>query len=180
MRPPKILIDIRHTICSLTAVLICGAVAGVVAATLWASIDWLRNYGTGYSPQPPFGAAQLGGRNRIYPASSFMGALEDLIDWYNSTFQGAARFGSGFGIIAGMCIALSCITRYSLAVRLVSGIICGGIIGGRIMLMLTSDVRYFLSGMIAGSVIGGIALARAGMPSKLAPLPLLRLGRHDD
>jgi hypothetical protein len=106
-----------------------------------------------------------------------LGCIEDLINWYNATFRGATRFGSGIGYIAGAFAVLEMCKKQNLALRLSIGTIAGMMIGTRSVLMLGSGAVLFVVGLIAGGIIGSIFTA-IGEGSGLAkPLPMRKVAR---
>jgi hypothetical protein len=146
--------------------------ASIIAGAIWGVVDWLRSYGTGINPFPYFDANhyQVEPFRREQPGT-LLGAIEDLNNWYNLTFRGATRFGSGLGFIFGAFVSISLFEQKPLYWRLLSGSIAGAAMGGRSALMLGSGARWSLIGYCLGALVGTLYMAFAAAPAKLKPLP---------
>lgn len=110
--------------------------------------------------------------------SSFTGLyfwMDQVIAWYNAVFPGYARFGSGLGILIAAFWTLNEVRSASVVTRLVGGLMCGAVIGGRSALMVSSSPRFVLTGIIIGSIGGAAYLIFSGRPSPFQPLPRLHL-----
>ena len=170
-----ILTSVADTTAAVLWTLFCGVLAGAVLGGIWAIMDVIRYYGTGFVPPPFVSETKL-----KYGADTILGQVETLILWHNMTFQQAARFGSGVGMITGMFYSWGNVKRMSFPARLVTGIISGGLIGGRVIMMITSDPRWFLGCTIIGAVIGGRYLVLDGSDRRIPPLPTIPLGKQDE
>ncbi len=154
----------------------------VIVATLalgawWGVIDWLRNFGRTELSLPLIDRQATPGQAfRQWPNGTLFGVLEDAINWYNFSFTSGTRFGSGIGIIGGGIAAIMLSERYGLSTRLAAGVVGGGLIGARWALMVTSDVPYFLAGILIG-VACGVAACLVNDPRRRLPdLPELDEG----
>jgi hypothetical protein len=115
------LASMADTAASILWTLFCGILAGSILGGIWAVMDIIRYYGTGFVPPPFVSETKL-----KYAADTLLGQVETLILWHNTTFQQAARFGSGVGLITGMFYSWGRVKRMSFPARLVTGIISGG------------------------------------------------------
>jgi hypothetical protein len=148
---------------------------GLIMAVVWGALDWMRYFPAPVPVLPDF----LHTKSRyVPPAASASAPLESLavavMNWYNLTFIGATRFGSGLGMLAGAIWALAVVgstrARYPAAARAVAGLLGGAFIGGRLALMLGSFPRTLLWGTICGALIGAAMLA-AGARESIPELP---------
>jgi ABC-type nitrate/sulfonate/bicarbonate transport system permease component len=98
-------------------------------------------------------------------------SLSSLIDCYNTIFSGSARFGSGFGLIAGVFYGLSRLGECALAARIAAFGTAGSIIGGRLCLMGTSDADLFLICSSISCILMSLAAALMNIHSR-SPLEL--------
>jgi hypothetical protein len=145
---------------------------------VWGIVDWLRNYGLGVSPFPYFDHPQFQVETfRHQIAGTLLGHIEDVINWYNATFRGATRFGSGVGYIAGAFIVIGLCKEQKLGLRLLVGTAGGMMIGTRSVLMLGSGAPLFTIGMIAGGIIGAIYMAISEIDRKAVTLPVKRVAK---
>jgi apolipoprotein N-acyltransferase len=151
----------KNLVFLLASLLLLPPVLAFAMGAVWGIVDWLRNYGTGISPFPYFDHPQF--------------QIEDIINWYNSTFRGATRFGSGLGFIAGAFIVIGLFKEQRLPVRLLVGVATGMMIGTRSVLMLGSGAPLFVVGMIAGGIIGAINMAIGEAAGKALPLPIKKV-----
>lgn len=143
---------------------------GLLMAVVWGALDWMRCFPAPVPVLPDF--LQTTSRY-VPPAASAAGPLEGLavavMNWYNLTFIGATRFGSGLGGLAGAILALALVgsarARYPAVARVVAGLLGGAFIGGRLALMLGSFPRTFLWGTICGAVTGAAMLAASARES---------------
>lgn len=154
---------------ALVIVLAMVLVAPYVFGQWWALVDWLRNYGSSIQALPAMDTQVVPSQvYRHWPAGSFCGFWEDAINWYNFTFKSATRFGSGIGLIGGAIFAIMSCRRLGLAARIAAGAIGGALIGARSILMVTSDVPYFLVGLGLGSALAVVA-AIVNDPRRMFP-----------
>lgn len=157
----------------LVALLLLPPLLAIMMGAVWGIVDWLRTFGTGLSPLPYFDHQQFQVVNfRHQTAGTVLGCIEDLINWYNATFRGATRFGSGIGYIAGAFIVAGMCKEQKLALRLLIGTTTGIMIGTRSVLMLGSGAPLFLVGMITGGIIGALYMAIGEAGGKAIPLPV--------
>ena len=169
------MIQIRQTILGLLWCLLCAVLAGSVFGAIWAITDYMRYFGTAFVP-PPYLVHET---KHLYPEGSFLAQLEDIIGWYNTNVKQAARFGSGFGMITGLLFAWGYVKKCRTPARIIVGIVSGGLIGGRISLILTPDPRFFLGGLIVGAALASWYLYIEGSADRLPELPLLELGKRN-
>jgi len=148
----------------------------VAAGAVWGLVDWLRSYGSGIAAFPYFDRSNIGleFHNRYQP-DTFFGIIEAAINWYNSTFRGGTRFGSGLGLMAGAFAVMGFYKERSIFIRALAGIVTGAEIGARFVLNLGSGVPLFLVGITIGAIIGGTYMAFGAAPSKADNLPLKKL-----
>jgi hypothetical protein len=173
-------LPLRHSlkdclVCGLTVLLVATA-AAVLFGAVWGVVDWLRNFGSGLNPFPYFDKAQIQAQPyRIHPAGSLLGSIDDLINWYNVVFRGATRFGSGLGLIAGAFMAMGCASSKAAVCRITTGLLAGGLIGSRSVLMLGSGAPLFLIGLVLGAVLTALYMWICAGPQKIRELPFIPL-----
>jgi hypothetical protein len=166
----------KNLVFLLASLLLLPPVLAFAMGAVWGIVDWLRNYGTGISPFPYFDHPQFQIETfKHYTTGIILGHIEDIINWYNSTFRGATRFGSGLGFIAGAFIVIGLFKEQRLPVRLLVGVATGMMIGTRSVLMLGSGAPLFVVGMIAGGIIGAINMAIGEAAGKALPLPIKKV-----
>jgi hypothetical protein len=145
----------------------------VIAGAVWGLVDWLRTYGSGIAPFPYFDCTQSGMEfHSRYQPGTFFGTIEIAINWYNTTFRGGTRFGSGLGFMAGAFVTMGFYKERDILVRTTAGVIIGAEIGARFVLNLGSGVPLFLVGVTIGAIIGGLYMGLGAVPSKARNLPL--------
>lgn len=154
--------------------LVAGTTAGsaIVMAIAWGALDWMRHFPAPVPVLPDF----FHSRTRYEPPPS--GAVTPLealatsiINWYNLTFIGATRFGSGLGIIAGGIWSLTLVKGFPRVARVLAGLIGGALIGGRLALMLGSFPRTFLGSTICGALIGALIMMLVSDQKHIPELP---------
>ncbi len=170
--------DFAQSLSGIFLVLVLTAASALTFAVAWGLVDWMRNFGTGLAPLPflDHGCLQTDTFRR-FPAGSFCGVTEDLINWYNVTFCNALRFGSGLGIIGGAFFALSFVRHLGLTARIIAGFMAGALIGARSIMMVTSDVPFFFAGLCLGGVFVGVYMSLSGDTPRVPPLPPFKLGK---
>ena len=138
---------------------------------LWCVVDWLRYYGTGIKLLPFF-EPTTGGEQpiHIYNPRTIFGAIENVLIQYNALARGASRFGTGLGLIAGAFLGLCLAPRRSAFARVVAGSICGALVGGRLLIMLSSSPRLLLLGAAVGAILVVLVTTIAAR-EKINPLP---------
>jgi hypothetical protein len=148
----------------------------VAMGAVWGLVDWLRTYGSGIAPFPYFDCSQNGleFHNRYQPGTIF-GIFEIAINWYNMTFRGGTRFGSGLGLMVGAFVVMGFYKERGVLIRTFVGVISGAEIGARFALNLGSGVPLFLAGMTVGAIIGGFYMGFCAGPSRAKTLPLKKL-----
>lgn len=137
--------SLSHVMRALAFVLAASAIGAFVIANLWLLIGWMRFYGL--EPGVVASAVPL---ETVDYHNIFLNEVGKLIDSYNLTFQGNARFGSGIGAVAGAGLALVAVSQACLSVRVAAAALAGAIIGGRIALTFTSSPILFLVSASAG------------------------------
>ncbi len=157
------------------AVLLVLALSGIAAVAFgfaWGLLDWMRNFGTDAALFPYLGSTA--GREQMFHlfSSGPLVHLEGMIYWYNATFQGATRFGSGVGLIAGSIVALSLARKYGFLPRMVAAVVAGILLGGRMALMVTSEPDAVAWGMLAGVVAVSLLSCLLASSRRLPLLPL--------
>lgn len=148
----------------------------VAAGAIWGVLEWLRNYGAAINPFPYFDKTTvLSVPFRVFSPDSLLGHVEDAINWYNTSFRGATRFGSGLGLIAGGFLSLNLARGKILACRVLTGAVCGLLIGARSALMLGSGAVFCLVGTVLGVVLAVVYMIYCGGKPTLPTLPLRTL-----
>jgi hypothetical protein len=139
---------------AIAIILLCSLLVALALGVIWCIVDWLRYYGSGIKLFP-FLEPTTGGEApiHIYTSGTIFGAIEEVLIQYNALARGAARFGTGMGLIAGAFLGLCLAPRRSTVARIVSGVLCGAIVGGRLLIMLSSSPRLLLLGAVTGAVI---------------------------
>ncbi|MDR3613718.1 MAG: hypothetical protein P4L53_09125 [Candidatus Obscuribacterales bacterium] len=145
----------------------------VFMGAVWGLVDWLRTYGSGTAAFPYFDQSQSGleFHNRYQPGT-FFGFVETAVNWYNMSFRGGTRFGSGLGFMGGAFLVMGFYKERKVFVRTVAGMTVGAEIGARFALNLGSGVPLFLVGVTVGAIIGGLYMSFGAAPSKAKTLPL--------
>jgi len=146
-------------------VLAASAAGAFVIANLWLLIGWMRFYGL--EPGVVASAVPL---DIVDYHNVFLNEVGKLIDSYNLTFQGNARFGSGIGAIAGAGMALVAMSQDRLPVRVAAAAVAGAIIGGRLALTFTSSPIAFLLGTSLGFAL--FALIQLFIHENLPTIPV--------
>lgn len=153
-------------------------VLAIIGGFVWGLVDWLRSYGSGVVPFPyferPVSPHEL---QTKYSNDYIFHLIECGINWYNVTFVGGTRFGSGLGWMIGAFIAMGYFKERSLTARTLAGVVAGAEIGLRFALNLGSGVPLFLVGLSLGAVIGGLYMGLATTPSNIDGLPLKELSK---
>lgn len=159
---------------SIVTVVIYVALSALVMACIWTAIEAMRQFGV-YSQQMLFDQLRVvkiaEDSMRTYGTSSFLGQIENALKWYNLTFIGAARYGSGLGIFIGAYLALTSVSERSLPAKVVAALIAGAFVGARLFLMVTSEPKMFLAGAIFGSLLFVAYTIFDGRQEKLPDLP---------
>lgn len=140
----------------LTTVVIDIVVCALLMACFWTAVEAMRQFGV-YSPQAM--SEQLHAVKvaedalRTYDPHGFLGQIESALKWYNLTFIGAARYGSGLGIFIGAYLALASLRSRVLPAKVVAACLAGAFVGARLFLMVTSEPKMFLAGACVGAVM---------------------------
>jgi hypothetical protein len=156
----------RDIVVAVLKVLTISILSTLLMAFVWDVLEWMRNFGDGLPLIPQLSEMQLAGKSTV--SSSL---IESFINWYNTTFLGAARFGSALGQVMGGFYALGTIKQRGLATHAVCGAIIGALIGGRFALLITSNASLFVFGILAGSLIIGTAAAMIESAPRVPSLP---------
>ena len=155
------------------------AASTLLLAIYWGIVFYLQDYGNNITPLPFADKTQVLARPlHTYLPGTFFGFCESIIDWYNMSFHGATRFGSGLGMIIGPLLSLCMIKNFGSPARAVAGAIAGGIIGSRSILMITSGVSPFLTGLMLGSIIGTLWQIHRNSHKQVPKLPELALSSN--
>lgn len=166
----------QSTLLLTSSLLLVPVTLAVLMGALWGLVDWLRNYGTGASALPYFDHLLFQLETfKMHAAGTIIGCIKEGINFYNLTFCGATRFGSGIGFVAGAFIVMGMFKKERLALRITAGAIAGAMIGARSALMFGSGTLVFLVGMSAGFIAGATFMAVDGHLGKALPLPVKRL-----
>lgn len=147
---------VTDAVVTATITIVCIVVSAFIMAHVWTAIDAMRQFGTGDAQflEQTLKAAKVAEEARHdYEPGSFMGAVESGIKWYNLTFLGPARYGSGLGIFIGAFLAMLTLRNRRFSSRVLSALIAGGFVGGRLCLMVTSNPFLVLLGTILGAPI---------------------------
>jgi hypothetical protein len=167
---------IKNPIGLVAVLIILPPLLAFAMGAVWGIVDWLRNYGMGVSPFPYFDHPQFQVETfRHQTAGTMLGGIEDLINWYNATFRGATRFGSGIGYIAGAFIVFGLCKEQKLPLRLLVGAITGMMIGTRSVLMLGSGAPLFVVGLATGGIIGALYIAFGEANGTARSLPIRKV-----
>ena len=147
---------LNDTFVGLITVVIDIAVCALLMACFWTAVEAMRQFGV-YSPQAmsdQLHAVKIAeGALRTYDPQTFLGQIESALKWYNLTFIGAARYGSGLGIFIGAYLALASLRSRVLPAKVVAASVAGAFVGARLFLMVTSEPKMFLAGAFVGSVL---------------------------
>lgn len=100
------------------------------------------------------------------------GAFPYFLNWYNESFPGDSRLGSGIGLIFGAFWGLFHIRNDHGSVRLLCGLSSGAIAGGRLGLMLSSTQSFFVGGLVILALIVGFHMYVNAGKRRLPRLPL--------
>lgn len=144
--------------------------AALLMAFVWDLLDWMRSYGSGLPlfPQllkPPDNLAGAAGAR-----SCFGFDVARLIDWFNCTFLGAARFGTALGLVWGGIYVLCTLGRCSRLEKYAAATVIGAMIGGRCGLLLSSSAHIFLGSLVLGATLGCLSIAASGSSLSRQPL----------
>lgn len=160
---------------SIVIVLIDITLAALLMACIWTAIESMRQFGV-YSQQSLADQLQAvkvaEASMRSYDPDSFLGGIESFLKWYNLTFIGAARYGSGIGIFIGAYFALSAVAEYKLSAKITASLIAGAFVGARLFLMVTSEPKMFLAGAILGALVFVAYRVFDSRQEKLPDLPI--------
>lgn len=151
--------------------LVVAAALGVVFGLAFGAINWLRTYGIPASSLGIASAQVMSPHVQL----QVLQPLADAIAWYNTVFPGYSRFGSGFGIIIGALLSMAKCSNMQRPARMVVFVLGGFLIGGRLVMMLTSGVASVVVCGIVGGIICAIYCVRSEQPPRFQPLPLRRL-----
>jgi hypothetical protein len=151
----------------------------VVVSIVFQGIDWLRNFGTANSLSYVLPRLDNSDAASSYFGSGCWRPLVLAIDWYNSVCIGWLRMGSGVGMMAGAFVSIGPAKSKSLAARVAVGVLAGAVIGGRVMLMLTSSAFLVLICSLIGAVVTVAYLWSFSLPSRWRPLPDIAVIRYN-
>lgn len=163
---PKSLAEMARAV---AMVMILAAVSAIFFGYVWVAVGWMRFYGL--EPGVVASAVPL---DTIDYKNGFLNAVAQLVDLYNISFQGNARFGSGIGVIAGACASLLLLQHCSRPTKIVSAAVAGAAVGGRFCLTFTSAPAPFLLMIALGAF--SFALIQFFVEEKLPSLPAV--GEH--
>lgn len=160
---------------SAVTVIVYVGMSALIMACMWTAIEAMRQFGV-YSQQSladQLHAVKVAEASlRTYDPNSFLGQIESMLKWYNLTFIGAARYGSGLGIFIGAYLALVSISNRVLVARVVSAFIAGGFVGARLFLMVTSEPKMFIAGFLLGAFVFVAVCVWDNRKDKLPDLPM--------
>lgn len=156
--------DIAEMVRSVATVMVSGAVAAIFFGYVWVVVGWMRFYGL-----EPGVVALAVPLETIDYKYGFLNTVAQLIDLYNISFQGNARFGSGIGVIAGACASLLLLQKCTRPTKIVSAAVAGAAVGGRFCLSFTSAPTPFLLMVALGAL--SFALIQFCVEEKLPSLP---------
>jgi hypothetical protein len=160
-----------ETIRGAAIILVCALLSAVLMGLIWCVVDWLRYYGTGIKLFPFFEPTTGGDQPiHIYAPGTVFSAIEDVLIQYNAIARGASRFGTGLGLIAGAFLGLCLAPRRSAVARIVTGAVCGALVGGRLLIMLSSSPKLLLLGAALGAVLV-VAVTSIAARERIQPLP---------
>lgn len=155
---------------SMARALCISLLTAVAMALVWDIVDWMRNYGSGQAVLPQLTPTQL--RDVLGESPSPAWTAGAFIDWYNTTFVGAARFGTALGIVMGGFYALGSMTENRFVPKILAAIVVGALIGGRLALLISSSAHLFVWGMILGAIFLAGAVGFLATRPQLPDLPL--------
>ncbi len=160
------------TIKAVALVLAVSAVLAVVGAIVWGALEWMRNYPASVHVVPDFFHTRTDYEPPPVTASTPLEALAmNIMNWYNMTFLGATRFGSGLGTIAGAFWSLSMVRSYPRLARLLAGLVGGAVIGSRLAQILGPFPKTFILATICGAALGALTMALTPDKDRIPPLP---------
>jgi hypothetical protein len=169
--PGRSSLVLKQCLIGVIRVLIASLMLSLLLTPVLGLINHLRNFGL---PPDLSSVAQA----PIYVQAT-KNSLAAFLEWYNSSMNGYARFGSGLGMMTGAFWAMGQAKPYFAPARVLTGLTAGFFIGGRIAMMITSDPPIVLGGAIVGALWTAVYLFISGLPSRFRPLPLLNLYAPD-
>lgn len=140
----------KHAFTGIFRTVLAVIIPGLLFAVLWGVVDFLQKYN---SVQPPPLWLPFTAKYQQINAGQQMSDFDKLVDLYNIMFPGACRFGSGIGMVLGGFWSVGKVDKKCTAEKLAVGIFAGGLLGSRIMLMLTSSAQLFFSAMVVGALL---------------------------
>lgn len=158
----------QHVLTGLLRTALAFIIPGLVFAVIWGVIDWMRSYGL--IPTVPL-YLPFTAQNIVISGDHQMNQFEKFVDTYNVVFPGACRFGSGIGMAIGGFWSLAKVRKNCNAEKLVVGIIAGGLLCARILLMLSSQPQPVLLAFFYGAVLIPLYLLNSNKLYAAADLP---------
>ena len=149
-------------------VIVSASAAAVVGGLMFEGVNWLRTYGLPQTVNQGSIVATVGN-------GPVLGAIAKIVDLYNGSFMGFARFGAGLGSMAACFWALGRAKQYSAVARTATGCFAGALIGARMVMMITSQPNLVLIGLLLGAFTAGLCMFLSARPSNFKPLPRLNL-----
>jgi hypothetical protein len=165
------MIMLKQCLVGVIRVLVMSLALSILLTPVLGAINHLRNFGL---PPDLSSVAQA----PIY-AQAAKSSMAAFLEWYNSSMNGYARFGSGLGMMAGAFWAMGRAKTYFAPARVLTGLFAGFFIGGRVAMMITSDAPIVLGGALVGALWTAVYLFISGLPSRFKPLPVLNLYAPD-
>lgn len=157
---------------SVTVVVAVTVGLAIAGAITWGVLEWMRNYPASVQVVPDFFHVRTDYEPPPVIASS---ALDEfalkIMNWYNMTFLGATRFGSGLGAIAGGLWSLSMVRSFPKPARLAAGLVGGALIGSRLAQILGPFPKTFIASIICGGIAGATIMALMPAQDRIPPLP---------
>ncbi len=158
------LTNISQVVSSISIVLGLSLAGATILGAAWVAVGWMRFYGIEVGVLPLALPVEPHDYN-----NPFLALIGQSLDFYNCTFQGNSRFGSGLGLIAGASIALLLIPSGKRAGRIAGALVAGVLVGGRVSLTFTSDPAPFLASALLTALT--FFVIEQATRQRLPPLP---------
>ncbi|MBX9671088.1 MAG: hypothetical protein K2X93_26095 [Candidatus Obscuribacterales bacterium] len=142
------LANISQVVSSISTVIGLSLAGATILGAAWVAVGWMRFYGIEVGVLPMALPVEPYDYN-----NPFLALIGRALDFYNCTFQGNSRFGSGLGLITGASIALLLIPAGKRAGRIAGALVAGVLVGGRVSLTFTSDPAPFLASALLTALL---------------------------
>ncbi len=139
----------KHASTGVLRTIIAFLIPGFLFAVVYGVVDWFQKFN---SIQPPPLWLPFAAPYQQITAGEQMSDFDKFVDMYNFIFPGACRFGSGIGMVVGGFWSVAKVRKNCLPEKLAVGVVAGGLLGSRMMLMATSQAEPFLVAFIAGAI----------------------------